>query len=70
MNDQEMLRVIDFIQQTRDPLRELVKLSDETAARLEQISAQSFHDSLSTDPRQAYAIMKSEEAKEKKGTRP
>jgi multiple sugar transport system substrate-binding protein len=29
MNDQEMLRVIDFIQQTRDPLRELVKLSDE-----------------------------------------
>jgi len=29
MNDQEMLRVIDFIQQTRDPLHELMKLSDD-----------------------------------------
>ena len=29
MNDQEMLRVIDFIQQTRDPLHELMQLSDD-----------------------------------------
>src|SRR4051812_44284424 len=29
MNDQEMLRVIEFVQQTRDPLRKLVKLADE-----------------------------------------
>jgi multiple sugar transport system substrate-binding protein len=29
MNDQEMLRVIDFIQQTRAPLRELMPLSDD-----------------------------------------
>ena len=34
--------------------RNKVKLSDETAARLEQISAQSFHDALPTDPQQAY----------------
>ena len=29
MNDQEMLRVIEFVQQTREPLRKLVKLSDD-----------------------------------------
>lgn len=34
--------------------RDLVKLSDETAARLEQISAQKFHDILPTEPQQAY----------------
>lgn len=29
MNDQEILRVIDFVQQTRSPLRKLMQLSDE-----------------------------------------
>ena len=29
MNDQEMLRVIDFVQQTRSPLRKLMKISDD-----------------------------------------